>query len=113
RNKGCMAAAPKFDQTAQKNVGTETGSRAALEAARCYRAMNDARAQTRFAELQNDTYVGNEAQQESAAPAQMAARKAVVAPAATATATAGAAAKPAARPAPKAAKPASAADSLE
>jgi hypothetical protein len=112
RSKGCMAAVPKFEATAQKNAGTETGSRAALEAARCYRAMNDARATTRFAALQNDPYVGNEANAE-AAPAQMAARKAAAPPPA-ATAAAGAAASPAkARPAVKAAKPASAADTLE
>jgi len=110
RSKGCMAAAPKFDATAQKNAGTETGSRAALEAARCYRAMNDARAQGRYAALQDDQYVGNEAQQESNAPAQVAARKALAAPPA---ATAGAPAKPAARPTKAAKPPAAATDGLQ
>ncbi len=110
RTKGCAAAAPRFDGVAQRNVGNETGSRAELEAARCYRAINDARANERYAALKDDPWVGDEAKNDQA-PAAVAARKAIVAqpPAATAASQAGArAAGGVARPAPRpAAKPAS------
>jgi hypothetical protein len=111
RKQGCMAAAPRFDATAQRNAGTETGSRAALEAARCYRAMSDARAKLRYAALENDPYVGDEAQNDQQ-PA-VASRKAAAPPPPAATAApaqAGQASKPPmARPATRPAKPVQAA----
>src|SRR5439155_8397022 len=100
KNKGCMAAAPRFDANAQRNAGTETGSRAALEAARCYRVMGDARAQQRYAALKDDAYVADEVQADTT-PATVAARKAAVAatpPAATAAPAKPAAAAPAQAP---------------
>ncbi|HEY8079530.1 MAG TPA: hypothetical protein VIF62_35610 [Labilithrix sp.] len=107
RTKGCAAAAPRFDAVAQRNVGNETGARAQLEAARCYRSMGDPRGNSRLVALEDDPWVGDDAKNDLQPPA-VAARKATTAPAAAATpaSTAGARQGGVARPAPKAAKPA-------
>ncbi|MDB4937364.1 MAG: very large tegument protein [Labilithrix sp.] len=41
KTRGCTAAAPRFDQAAQANAGTEAGSRAQIEGARCYQSTGD------------------------------------------------------------------------
>ncbi len=115
-NRGCLAAVPRFDSNARRNPGTETGSRAALESARCFRSIGDSRAIARYAALKNDTYVGDEAQSDIA-PAQVAAKAATAPPPATPAATAAAPAKgsparPLARPT-AATKPAANADSAQ
>jgi len=62
QTQGCKAAAPHFDKAAHRNAGTETGSRATLEAARCYAELGDAtNARSRYSALQKDRYVASEA----------------------------------------------------
>lgn len=49
KTSGCTAAAPRFDSAAQRNAGTEIGSRATLEGAKCYQANGElAEARKRF-----------------------------------------------------------------
>ena len=38
KTSGCAVAASRFDTAAQRNAGTETGSRATIEGAKCYQA---------------------------------------------------------------------------
>ena len=62
QTQGCKAAVGRFDSAAKRNAGTETGSRATLEAARCYEKMGDVtNAQARYAALARDSYVASEA----------------------------------------------------
>jgi hypothetical protein len=62
QTQNCAAAIPRFDSAARRNAGTETGSRAALEAANCYNRENQtAAARGRYSTLKNDAHVGNEA----------------------------------------------------
>jgi hypothetical protein len=62
QTQNCAAAVPRFDSAARRNAGTETGSRAALEAANCYNRENQtAAARGRYSTLKNDSHVGNEA----------------------------------------------------
>ncbi len=103
KTKGCDAAAARYDDVARRAAGTESASRAALEAARCYKDEgNLVAARSRYARLENDSFVAGEASAELAAlEGKSSAVKAKASrPAATTTAP------PAARPAP--AKPASA-----
>ena len=41
KTRGCAAAEPRFDRAAQTNAGTEIGSRAQLEGAKCYQSTGD------------------------------------------------------------------------
>jgi hypothetical protein len=41
RTRGCAAAEARYDTAAQTNAGTETGSRAQIEGARCYQSTGD------------------------------------------------------------------------
>jgi thioredoxin-like negative regulator of GroEL len=41
KTRGCAAAAPSFDHAAQTNAGTESGSRAQIEGAKCYQSTGD------------------------------------------------------------------------
>jgi hypothetical protein len=41
KTQGCAAAVPRYDQAALRNAGTETGSRAQIEGAKCYQATGD------------------------------------------------------------------------
>jgi hypothetical protein len=62
RLKGCAAAAPRYDATAQRNTGTEIGSRATLESARCYRTSGNTQlARARYEALSGDPYGAAEA----------------------------------------------------
>jgi anti-sigma factor RsiW len=92
---GCAAAAPRFDIAAQRNAGTEIGSRASIEGAKCYRATGElAEARKRLVAAKDEGVLEAEATTEldaldrSGAPA------------------AGGAAHGGARAAPKAARPA-------
>lgn len=104
KTKSCDAAAARYDDVASHNAGTEVASRAALEAARCYKDEGKvAAARSRYVRLEKDGFVSGEANAEIASldtvpRAEPKASK----PAATTTATA--------RPAAKAAKPAKATD---
>ncbi|MBX3190535.1 MAG: hypothetical protein KF819_26275 [Labilithrix sp.] len=67
RTQGCSVAAPHFDAAATRNAGTETGSRASLEGARCYGSMGEAQAaRSRYNALTEDAYVAPEARDELA-----------------------------------------------
>ncbi len=62
KTKSCAEAVAHFDSAARRNLGTETGSRAALEAARCLKAENQsARARARYTSLTTDGFVADEA----------------------------------------------------
>jgi hypothetical protein len=98
RTRGCTAAAPRFDRIAQANTGTERGSRAALEIARCLKNAGQASAaRTRYQALATDNYVAQEANADLAAleapqavqAAKPAAPVAKPPPAATSTASSG------------------------
>ncbi|MBX3225051.1 MAG: hypothetical protein KF795_31330 [Labilithrix sp.] len=89
---GCGPAIARYDRAAQQNAGSETGSRAALEAARCAnRAGQMTAARSRYQGLATDSHVAAEAQAElEALEAPRASAKAAkpTPPPATATATA-------------------------
>ena len=62
KTKGCAAAAPRYDRIAQDRAGTEPGSRASLEIARCFKNAGDvATARSRYVALTTDNYVAREA----------------------------------------------------
>jgi hypothetical protein len=62
QTKGCPAAIARFDSAAKRNAGSENGSRAALEAARCAHQVGQVTAaRARYAGLTNDGYVADEA----------------------------------------------------
>lgn len=62
RTRGCSDAAPRFDTVAQNNRGTETGSRATLEGARCYGSIGQPQAaRARYQTLEVDGFVAPEA----------------------------------------------------
>lgn len=86
---GCGAALAHYDRAASSNAGSESGSRAALEAARCSsRAGQPSAARSRLQRLTNDDYVAGEAQAELAAldaPAPNVPAVKAAKPAATAT----------------------------
>lgn len=85
RLKGCAAAAPRYDVTAQRNTGSEIGSRATLESARCYRASGNTQlARARYETLTADPYGAAEAKSNLDALDQP--RAAAARPAATTTA---------------------------
>jgi len=102
KTRGCAAAEPRFDKAAQTNAGTEIGSRAQLEGARCYQSTGDVvAARKRYEAAQGDETLSAEASAgldalESSAPA-----------AKPGTPSAGAHASPKAMPAPRAVEPAS------
>jgi hypothetical protein len=90
----CREALPKLEAIAKTSAGTETGSRASLEAARCYKIQGQlAAARSRYQNLKTDNYVAQEANAELAsiesAPKATTVRAAAkpASPAATATAT--------------------------
>ena len=66
RTKGCGAAtAARFDTAAQRNSGTETGSRARIEGAKCYQQMGQAQAaRTRYQAAENEGFLASEARQD-------------------------------------------------
>jgi hypothetical protein len=88
--KGCGAAIARYDSAARRTAGTESGSRAALEAARCTnQSGQSAAARSRYQGLTHDVYVSAEANAELAAldaPKAAAPAKPATRPAATATA---------------------------
>jgi hypothetical protein len=107
QTRGCSAAAPRYDAAARRHAGTSIASEATLDSARCYDASGKKQvARARYEALENDPYVGREAQNGLASlegetdtkPSAPAAGASPVArPAATATAAAKAApARPAA-----------------
>ena len=64
KTRGCAAAAPRFDQVAQNNAGTDSGNRATLEGARCYQANGElAEARKRYSVAKDEDGVSTEAQQ--------------------------------------------------
>jgi hypothetical protein len=65
KTSGCAAAAPRFDSAAASNAGTEVGSRAALEGARCYEATGDlAEARKRLVAVKDEGVLEAEATKE-------------------------------------------------
>jgi hypothetical protein len=67
RTRGCSVAAARFDSAATRNAGTESGSRASLEGARCYGSMGEAQAaRSRYNSLTEDAFVAPEAKDELA-----------------------------------------------
>ena len=113
KTRGCTAAAPRFDAVAQRNSGTELGSRARLEAGTCYQQIGQAQAaRTRYQAAKDEGILGSEAASDLDALDQQAARPAGTtrAPAAAAAAVTTSTASPGtpggARPAsPKATAP--------
>src|SRR5262249_12525694 len=62
RTRGCSVAAAHLDSAATRNAGTESGSRASLEAARCYGWMGGApAARSRSTLRAEDAYAAPEA----------------------------------------------------
>ena len=98
--RGCAAAEPRFDRAAQTNAGTEVGSRAQLEGAKCYQSTGDVvAARKRYAAAKDEGMLSAEASQaldelDSNAPAK------------PGTVSAGAHASPKAMSAPRAVEPA-------
>lgn len=65
KTRGCAAAAPRFDAAAQSNAGTEIGSRATLEGAKCYEATGDlAEARKRLVAAKDEGVLQAEASRE-------------------------------------------------
>jgi len=65
KTRGCAAATARFDDAAKNNSGTETGSRADIEGARCYQAGGDTlAARKRLESAQNDGFLAIEAKSE-------------------------------------------------
>ena len=100
KTRGCAAAEPRFDRAAQTNAGTEVGSRAQLEGAKCYQSTGDVvAARKRYAAAKEEGRLSAEASQalddldgnQAAKPG---------------TAGAGVHASPKAMPAPRAVEPA-------
>ncbi len=62
--RGCAAAEPRFDRAAQTNAGTEVGSRAQLEGAKCYQSTGDVvAARKRYAAAKEEGMLSAEASQ--------------------------------------------------
>lgn len=63
--RGCAAAAPRFDVAARTNAGTEIGSRATIEGAKCYQATGKvAEARSRLVAAKNEGVLAAEANRE-------------------------------------------------
>ena len=100
KTRGCAAAEPRFDRAAQTNAGTEVGSRAQLEGAKCYQSTGDVvAARKRYAAAKDEGMLSVEASQ--------ALDELDSAPVKAGTVSAGVHASPKAMPAPRAAEPAS------
>jgi hypothetical protein len=97
KTRGCAAAEPRFDRAAQTNAGTEIGSRAQLEGAKCYQSTGDVvAARKRYAAAKDEGMLSAEATQ------ALEALDSNAAPAAKpGTPSAGAHASPKAMPAPR------------
>jgi hypothetical protein len=64
KTRGCAAAEARFDQAAQTNAGSEVGSRAQLEGARCYQSTGDVvAARKRYAAAKDEGLLSAEASQ--------------------------------------------------
>lgn len=64
KTRGCAAAEPRFDRAAQTNAGTEVGSRAQLEGAKCYQSTGDVvAARKRYAAAKDEGMLSAEASQ--------------------------------------------------
>ena len=64
KTRGCAAAVPRFDRAAQTNAGTEIGSRAQLEGAKCYQSTGDVvAARKRYAAAKDEGMLTAEAAQ--------------------------------------------------
>lgn len=101
KTRGCAAAEPRFDRAAQTNAGTEIGSRAQLEGAKCYQSTGDVvAARKRYAAAKDEGTLSAEATQALEALDGNAA-----APAKPGTPSAGAHASPKAAPAPRTESP--------
>lgn len=62
---GCAAAAPRFDAAAASNAGTEIGSRATIEGAKCYEANGEiAKARQRLVAARDEGVLEAEAKKE-------------------------------------------------
>ena len=100
KTRGCAAAEPRFDRAAQTNAGTEIGSRAQLEGAKCYQSTGDVvAARKRYEAAKDEGKLSAEASQALDALDNNGAASKAGAPAA------GAHASPKAMPAPRAADP--------
>ena len=63
RTRGCAAAEARYDTAARTNAGTETGSRAQIEGARCYQSTGDVvAARKRYSAAKDEGLLENEAQ---------------------------------------------------
>ncbi len=63
RTQGCKAAEARYDTAAQTNAGTEAGSRAQLEGARCYQSTGDVvAARRRYSAAKDEGLLESEAQ---------------------------------------------------
>lgn len=100
KTRGCAAAEPRFDRAAQTNAGTEVGSRAQLEGAKCYQSTGDVvAARKRYVAAKDEGLLSAEASQALDELDSHATAK-------PGTAGAGAHASPKAMAAPRAADPA-------
>ena len=100
KTRGCAAAGARFDKAAQTNAGTEVGSRAQLEGAKCYQSTGDVvAARKRYAAAKDEGTLATEATLALEELDSTATSK-------PGTPTAGAHASPKAMPAPRAVEPA-------